>query len=53
MAASVVKNILSEPYVFEEWPHYNDISSNTSKGTVSKEKNKRLSKLARQMAKKH
>ena len=22
MAASVVSNFLSEPYVFEEWPHY-------------------------------
>ncbi|XP_029185678.2 uncharacterized protein LOC114953568 [Acropora millepora] len=31
MAASVVNNILSEPYVFEEWPHYKDISSTSSK----------------------
>ena len=23
MAASVVANILSDPVVFEEWPHYN------------------------------
>ena len=34
MAASVVNNILSEPYVFEEWPHYNDIRDNTCKGTI-------------------
>ncbi|XP_067024644.1 death domain-containing ATP nucleosidase-like isoform X1 [Acropora muricata] len=32
MAASVVNNILSEPYVFEEWPHCdNEIKRNTSK----------------------
>ena len=23
MAASVVANILSDPVIFEEWPHYN------------------------------
>lgn len=32
MAASVVNNILSDPFVFEDWPHYYDISRNTSKG---------------------
>ena len=37
MAASVVSNILSEPYVFEELPHYNDTRSKTSKGTIMKE----------------
>ncbi|XP_074630935.1 death domain-containing ATP nucleosidase-like [Acropora palmata] len=31
MAASVVNNILSEPYVFEEWPHYNNSRRNPSK----------------------
>ena len=37
IAASVVNNILSEPYVFEEWPRgYND-RSNTGKGTIIKE----------------
>ena len=35
MAASVVSNILSDPFVFEHWPRYRDISSNSSKGTVS------------------
>lgn len=38
MAASVVYNILSEPYVFEEWPHFHDISGNNEKGTVLKKK---------------
>ena len=42
MAASVVNNILSEPYVFEKWLHYHDISSSNSKGTFMKEENKRL-----------
>ena len=44
MAASVVNNILSEPYVFEEWPHYSDIRSNTIKGTIMIERNKKLVK---------
>ena len=41
MAASVVNNILSEPYVFEEWPHYKDIRSTSSKGTIIKEENEK------------
>ena len=36
MAASVVNNILSEPYVFEEWSHYQGSGNQTSKGTGSK-----------------
>ena len=51
MAASVVYNILSEPYVFEEWPHFHNISGNNEKGTVLKEKNKRLSELASEITK--
>ena len=31
MAASVMNNILSDPFVFEEWPHY-QITQN--EGTV-------------------
>lgn len=31
MAASVVNNILSEPYVFEEWSHYQGSGNQTSK----------------------
>ena len=27
MAASVVANILSDPVVFQEWPHYNEGNS--------------------------
>ena len=37
MVASVVNNILSKRYVFKEWPHYNDIRSNSCKGTIIKE----------------
>ena len=29
MAASVVKNILSEPIIFEEWPHYQSTINGT------------------------
>ena len=43
MAASVVNNILSEPYVFEEWPHCdNEIMRNTIKGTIMIDANKKL-----------
>ena len=37
MAASVVNNILSEPYVFADWPNYPDISGSSEKGKVVKE----------------
>ena len=36
MATSVVNIILSELYVFEEWPHYNDSRRNSSQGTIIK-----------------
>ena len=36
MAASVVNNILSDPYVFEDWPHYDDITISGDKGMVMK-----------------
>ncbi|CAH3167974.1 unnamed protein product, partial [Porites evermanni] len=32
MAASLVTNILSEPYVFHSWPHYQDLSKQSSAG---------------------
>ncbi|XP_067031602.1 death domain-containing ATP nucleosidase-like isoform X2 [Acropora muricata] len=34
MAASVVNNILSEPYVFADWPNYSDISGNSEKAKL-------------------
>ena len=37
MAASVVNNILSEPYVFADWPNYPDNSGDDGKGMVMKE----------------
>ncbi|XP_029185660.1 death domain-containing ATP nucleosidase-like isoform X2 [Acropora muricata] len=34
MAASVVNNILSEPYVFADWPNYPDSSGNNKKAEL-------------------
>ena len=33
MAASLVNKMLSEPMVFEQWPHYQSRDTNTSEGT--------------------
>ena len=33
MAASLVNKMLSEPMVFEQWPHYQSRDANTSQGT--------------------
>ena len=30
MAASVVSNMLSDPYIFEQWPHYGGMLKSTA-----------------------
>ncbi|CAH3172277.1 unnamed protein product [Porites lobata] len=34
MAASLVSNMLSDPVVFKEWPHYEDVSANKDSRTL-------------------
>ncbi|CAH3192372.1 unnamed protein product, partial [Porites evermanni] len=34
MAASLVSNMLSDPVVFKEWPHYEDVSANKDSSTL-------------------